>query len=119
MRRKHILGLGLLGALAAVLIVAGSACKSSTTAVNPPEEKSFISTSTDNHTHGVQVTRLAIESTPADGYSHATSLVNSHVHTFTMSQAQLLSVKNGATVDIVTSTDSTGHTHTFTIQKWF
>jgi uncharacterized lipoprotein YajG len=118
MRRKHILESGILGVLAAILIVAGSACKSSTTAVNPPEEKSFISSSSQSHTHSVQVTRLAIESTPADGYSHATSLVNSHVHTFTLSQSQLQSLKGGATLNIDTSTDS-GHFHTFTIQKWF
>jgi len=117
MRRKHILRWSLLGAMAAFLIVAGPACKSSTSADNPLTEKSFISTSSENHAHGVQVTRVAIENAPAEGYSHATSLVNSHVHTFTMSQAQLLSVKNGATVDIVTP--ETGHTHTFTIQKWF
>jgi hypothetical protein len=116
--RKCVLRWGVLGALAAFLIVGGSACKSSTTPQNPPEEKSFISTSSQSHTHSVQVTRLAIESTPADGYSHATSLVNSHVHTFSLSQAQLQSLKDGATLDIETSTDN-GHSHTFTIKRWF
>ena len=119
MRRKHILGLGLLGVLAAILIVAGPACKSSTTADNPLTEKSFISTSTDSHTHGVTLWRNEIENPPSGGMARATSLVNSHIHTFAMSQSQLQSVKDGAKVDIVTSTDSTGHTHTFTIQKWF
>jgi hypothetical protein len=119
MTRKHILRWGLLGMLAAVLIVAGSACKSSpTTPENPPDEKSFYSTTSQSHSHSVTITKLAIQSPPAEGYTHATSLVNSHVHTFSLSQAQLQSLKDGATLDVETSTDS-GHSHTFTIKKWF
>ncbi len=119
MTRKHIWRLGILGMMAAFLLVAGSACKSSPTAPeNPPDEKSFYSTTSQNHSHSVTVTKLAIQSPPAEGYSHATSLVNSHVHTFTMSQSQLQAVKDGAKLDIETSVDN-GHSHVFTIQKWF
>jgi hypothetical protein len=118
MTRKHILRWSLLGAMAAFLILAGPACKSSTTADNPLTEKSFISTSSQSHTHGVTLWRNEIENPPAAGMARATSLVNSHIHTFAMSQDQLQSVKNGAKVDIETSFDS-GHSHTFTIQKWF
>jgi len=116
--RKHIFRLGVIGALAAFFIVAGSACKSSETATDVLTEKTFISTSSQSHTHGITMWKNEIENPPSGGMSRATSLVNSHVHTFTMSQDQLQQVKNGAKLDIETLVDS-GHTHTFTIQKWW
>jgi len=118
MMRKHFLRWGILAMLAAVLIAAGPACKSSETADNPLFEKSFISNSVQSHTHDVKVWRTEIESSTTSGVSRATSLVNAHVHTFTMTKEQCQSVNGGATLNVDTSTDS-GHYHTFTISKWF
>ena len=116
--RKYVLRWGILAVLAAVLIAAGPACKNSTEADNPLFEKSFISTSTQGHAHDVKIWRKEIETPYDSGVSRATSLVNAHVHTFSMTQAQCLTVNGGATLDIESSVDS-GHSHTFSIKKWF
>lgn len=117
--RKHILRWGVLGVLAAFLIVGGSGCKSSTTADDVLAEKTFTSTSSQSHTHEVTLLKNEIENPPSSGMARATSLVNSHIHSFSMSQDQLRSVKNGARLDIESGVGPGDHSHTFTIQKWF
>jgi hypothetical protein len=119
MMRKYIFRLGLLGMLAAVLIAAGSACKSSTSADDVLAQKSFTSTSSQIHTHEITVLKNEIENPPTSGMTRATSLVNSHQHSFSMSQDQLRSVKNGDRLDIETGVGPGDHSHTFTIQKWW
>lgn len=121
MTRKDFLITALGGFLGAFLFGSLSDCTSNSTTPEVPEDpnqNTFTSTSNSGHTHTVTITRTQVENPPAEGINLTTSSSGAHTHTFSMSQAQLQSVNNG---DQVTITDSLsdGHTHEYTIQKWF
>jgi len=115
MTQKIFFRLGLLGTLAALIIFAGQAC-SSTTSDIPFTEKSYYSTTVQGHSHSVTLYRTEIDS--AQPILRTTSLVNAHTHNVSLSQAQVQSLKDGANVNVETTVDS-GHSHTFSFQKWY
>jgi hypothetical protein len=77
----------------------------------------FTSSSDQGHNHTITIQKTEIQAPPAGGISRQTS-ANGHTHTFTMTEAELTNVKNGTPV-VVTTSDSGGHSHNFTIQKWY
>lgn len=105
--------------LAATLCFWGSGCGSSDKSTPPSvDSKTFTSSVDASHSHTVTLTRVEVDSPPALGIQRATSVSGSHSHTFTMSPSELAAVLNGTPVVVTTSLDS-GHTHRFTIQKWY
>jgi hypothetical protein len=77
-----------------------------------------VTSSSTGHTHAVRVLNSDITNPPGNGVQYTSTNVNSHVHTLTLSQAQLTDINNGNTVGPITSdADSTGHSHTWTIRK--
>lgn len=118
MRRRDFFINGIRGLSGVLLVLGGSACKSSTTPSTPGTSKTFTSTDVQYHTHTVTIQRSEIDTPPSGGISRQTSTASSHSHTFTMSQDQLMSVQGGSSVQIETDVVS-GHSHTFTISKWY
>ncbi len=116
MQRSEFLKLMGAGALT---VLAGSvltACKSTTSPTNPTS-KTFTSTTSVGHTHTITIQRAEIDAPPSAGISRQTS-ANGHTHTFTMNAAELATVAGGAAVTVTTS-DTNGHNHQFTISKWY
>ncbi|MHB8055753.1 MAG: hypothetical protein ACYDH3_10960 [Candidatus Aminicenantales bacterium] len=110
---------GWMTAIAVLTILVGGTqvgCKSPSNPTNP-DSKVFTSASTQGHTHTITIQKSEIDNPPAGGISRETS-ANGHTHTFTMSQAELTDVKNGTAVTVTTA-DTNGHHHEFTIQKWY
>lgn len=116
MSRKIFFRLGLLGIMAAFIIVAGAACSNTTSTDIPLSEKSYYSSTVNGHSHSVTILKTEIEG--GQSFLRTTSLVNSHTHNVSMSQEQVQSLKNGSTVSVETTVDS-GHSHTFSFQKWY
>jgi hypothetical protein len=127
MKRKDFLIVSGKIFLGGVLTALGISCKSP---VSPDEdEKFFESVSTTSpyaHTHSVKIQKSEIENPPSNGISRFTTNTqlepmrnySGHVHTFSMTQEQLVLVKNGEVVQITTSEDVL-HTHDFYIEKWY
>lgn len=118
MKRRDFLAWSGLGLSAVVLSLGGTACKSSTTPSNPTDSQTFTSTSAQSHTHTVTIQKTEVDTPPTGGISRQTFTSGGHSHTFTMTQDQLNSVKNGTSVQIETSVESS-HSHAFTIAKWY
>ena len=120
MTRKDFLKTAFGGALGAFVFMGLSSCKSPESPDTPDDssQKAFTSTSNSGHTHRITLNRSDIENPPAAGITRQTSSGSGHTHSFSMSQAQLQSVNNGNSVNITDSVSS-GHSHTYTIQKWF
>ena len=119
MTRKDFLKSAVFSAVGGWLLFKQTACKSSpTTPTNPGTSKDFTSTTDQSHSHTVTVQRSEIDSPPAAGLTRTASSSGGHTHTFIMTQTQLLSVQGGTSVIVTTSTDS-GHSHDFTIGKWY
>jgi hypothetical protein len=118
MKRKDFLITGAWGALAVAAGLFQAKCSSSSGPDDPGTQRTFTSTSADGHTHSIAITRSEIESAPIAGISRATSSAAGHTHIFAMTRAQLQDVMGGAAATVLTSTDS-GHSHEFTITKWF
>ncbi len=120
MTRKDFLKTAFSGVLGVLFYAGLSSCKSpaSPQAPNNSNQKTFISTSNSGHTHSVKINRSEIENPPGAGITRQTSLSSGHTHTFSMSQAQLQNVNGGNKVEITDSVSS-GHSHKYTIEKWF
>jgi hypothetical protein len=120
MTRKDFLKTACGGALGALFFMGLTSCKSPE-APHPPEnndQKTFTSTSNSNHTHRITLNRTDIENPPNAGITRQTSSSSGHTHTFSITQAQLQSVNGGGTIEITDSV-SAGHSHKYTINKWF
>lgn len=117
---------GLLGALACVALLVWFGCSSSgsnsksPTGPSTPDTTSHVFTSSlvASHMHTITLAKTEVETPPAAGISRETSSTGGHTRTFTMSAAQLTSVKGGGTETITTSVVNS-HSHTFTITKWY
>ncbi len=83
---------------------------------NPPAGMTIFVTSTrvDGHTHNTEVPFSDLDSTVSRSYNASSS--GGHIHTVTLSSAQLNSIESGSSVT-VTSSSSSGHTHQFTFKK--
>ena len=72
------------------------------------------STSNDGHSHTMCVPQADLNAPPAAGGIYDTSVADSHAHIVTLTQADLTSIAGGGRV-AVTSSNSGGHTHDFTL----
>ena len=72
------------------------------------------STSSQGHSHTMCVPRVDLNSPPASGATYDTSVSDSHAHLVTLTQADLTTIAGGGRVT-VTSSNSGGHTHDFTL----
>jgi hypothetical protein len=120
MKRTEFLKIAGVGALTALAGSVLTACKSSSTTPSDPNSKTFTSSAPSNgagHTHTITIQKTEIDTPPSDGISRETS-ANGHTHTFTMSAAELTTVKGGAPVTVTTA-ETNGHHHDFTISKWY
>ncbi len=71
-----------------------------------------------NHTHTITIQKTEVDAPPANGINRQTSSGSGHTHSFVMTQAQLQDVLAGTPV-VITSGDTSAHTHNFTISKWY
>ncbi len=76
----------------------------------------YTSSVTNLHSHSFAVPSAAFSSPPAAGISGDTSLAQAHNHSLVITQADLQAAAAGQTV-IKESSNTLGHTHTFTIVK--
>ncbi|MDQ7826958.1 MAG: hypothetical protein RDV48_29435 [Candidatus Eremiobacteraeota bacterium] len=83
------------------------------------------SSAADNHSHDLVVSTSDLTNPPAQGVTYNTTTALSHYHTVSISQQQLSSLNNGASVTVNTSTATnpvTGvsHYHTYTdlLKPW-
>lgn len=110
-------------ALLALLVFGVTGCGDSTTPPNGggTTSRSFTSTSSNAHTHGVTIQRTEVENAPAAGITKTTTSNSAHTHSFAMTQAELQTVNGGTGVTVTSGNSPTGgdHTHNFTITKWF
>jgi hypothetical protein len=118
MRRSEFLKMFGTGALVTAAAGLAAACKSSTGPTNTVNQHVFASTTSDNHTHTVTIQKTEVDAPPANGINRQTSTGSGHTHTFIMTQAQLQDVLAGTPV-VITSGDTSAHTHDFTISKWY
>lgn len=120
MTRKDFLKTACGGALGALFFMGLTNCKSPASPETPnnPDQKTFSSTSSSGHTHTITLNRSEVENPPAAGITRQTSSSSGHTHTFSMTQTQLQSVNNSTQVSITDSVSS-GHSHNYTIAKWF
>ena len=72
------------------------------------------STSNDGHSHTMCIPRADLNAPPAAGATYDTSIADSHAHLVTLTRADLTTIAGGGQVT-VTSSDSGGHTHNFTL----
>lgn len=68
------------------------------------------------HTHDVRILTADLANPPGGGVQYTSTNVNSHVHTVTLTQADLTAINSGGQVSVNSSTND-GHLHTWTIQK--
>ncbi len=122
MTRKDFLKTAFGGILGTLFYLGFENCASSTTPETPggsnTNQKIFTSTSNSGHTHTITIQKSEVESPPAAGITRNVSSSGGHTHSFSMTQSQLQSVNNGGSVEITDSV-SDGHTHKYTISKWF
>jgi len=116
MTRKSFFKAVLVIAIVFAGIVLTQGCNTPTTPSN--DSHTFSSSTDQGHNHMVTISKTDVENPPSAGISLQTSESGGHVHTLAMTQAELQSVKNGNTVT-VTASNSSGHTHTFDISKWY
>lgn len=79
------------------------------------------STVSVGHTHTLCVPLADLDSPPAAGATYSSSVTDGHQHTVTLTQAWLMAVAQGQTVQVTTSAVATGnlagHTHVFAVAK--
>jgi len=68
------------------------------------------------HTHSVEVLYADLSSPPANGVTYGSTTVGGHSHSITLTQQQLTTINGGSSVT-VTSTNSEGHTHGWTVDR--
>ena len=72
--------------------------------------------SSSGHTHTLCVPEGDLTNPPSGGKTYTTS-VSGHTHMVTLSQSDLVTINGGSSVTVGSLSDSTGHEHSFTIQK--
>jgi hypothetical protein len=80
------------------------------------------STTEDQHSHSICVPTADLTSPPANGQTYTSSNVSSHVHTLTLTNAQLASIEAGQTVMVTSASavdpiNNDPHTHSWTLRK--
>ncbi len=122
MSKRRVLAVLSGAAFLTLLMLGVTGCGSSTT---PPPgggtSRSFVSTSSNAHSHSVVIQRAEVETPPAAGIMKTTSSTSAHTHSFAMTEAELTTVNDGTAVVVTSGSSPTGgdHTHNFTISKWF
>jgi hypothetical protein len=101
----------IIGVWALAFIAFGLSSCSSSTTVNNTNE-TFTSDIVNSHTHTVTLTQTQVMSPPAGGISLTTSSNSGHTHSFAMTQAQLTTVNGGTDVNVVTGSSDVTGTHT-------
>ncbi len=114
--------LGVIAGLAVLALITFGigGCKNSTSPIQATS-KVFPSTTVNSHDHTITMLVDDVTNRPINGFSTTTSVVMEHSHSFALTQGQLVSVDNGASITATTGpSDVTGtHTHDFTIVKWY
>lgn len=120
MERRKFLGRVLGGVLVGTAALAGGRCGGGGDGgpTTPMTGQTFASSSSEGHTHSVTIQRDEVTSPPSGGISKSTSSSAGHTHAFAMSQAQLQAVNQGMSVQLSDSVVQ-GHSHNYTITKWF
>ncbi len=114
MSRKSLIGLLVLGVVA--LLFSGVLSCGKSTSPGDITVTSSVSSVTGDHSHQVTISGSDIDNPPAGGRTITTTYVNYHSHTITLTQQDFQTIKDGGTVNVTTS-EASGHTHTFTIKK--
>ena len=81
-----------------------------------PASLSFVSSTDNLHSHQLTLQLSVIESPPAAGVQPATTNVSAHVHTVVLTEADLLAIRDNATVMKTTSVES-AHSHVFNFKR--
>lgn len=122
MTRKEFLKTFFIGMVGGTATILGLKCSSPESPDQPngdeENEQTFTSNTVDGHTHTVTLEKSEIENPPDGGISKNTSYSGGHTHTFSMTQQQLMDVKNGQTVTVSDSVVS-NHQHDYDISKWY
>ena len=119
MTRKEFLKFSLGGLAGFGVLALWPGCSGSSSTTPPPTTGgTFTSSTVQSHNHTVTLTQSEVQSPPSAGIFRETSSSVYHTHSVTLSQADLESVNAGNTVTISTSVTS-GHSHTFDFKKWF
>jgi hypothetical protein len=114
-RREFLVRVG--GTLVAVPMVLEAISCGSNTGPGPPvptDQFSSTSTSSSGHTHSITVQCTTLTQ---NGFTYTSSVDSGHSHDLTLTVGQLQQIAAGNPVGPVTSTNSGGHTHEWTIQK--
>ena len=104
------------------------ACSSSSSAGSTPDQScpsaniTTDSSVNDQHSHFLCIPTADITNPPANGMTYTALQNGEHVHTVTLTAAQLAQIGSGGTVTIQSSSDldpisNVVHPHTFTITK--
>jgi hypothetical protein len=118
MNRRNFLSSGAILALCIPAALVSSRCGGATEPEDPNAQRTFTSTSDDGHTHTITIQRSEVQNPPASGITRQTSTSTAHTHQFSMTQAELMTVNGGGSVNVTTSVTNV-HDHSFTITKWF
>jgi hypothetical protein len=111
-RREFLVRIGEL----IVIIPAASVLASCGSAPPKVPSLSYTSSNVQGHTHVVAIADSLLSAPPLSPPDMDTSSVFNHIHTVTLTQANLQDIENGQTVQITTST-ADGHTHAFGFSK--
>ena len=128
--RRELLTRGTTLLLLVPIVSSCSSSSMSSQAPAPPDSETggtctgIESTSTiaQSHDHMVCVPTTDLTNPPASGATYTTTNVSEHMHTMTLSQAQLSAIEAGTTVTLTTSSvvdpiDGVLHSHSFSIMK--
>ena len=106
--------------LTPILSACGSDTSPTSTTTNPTnptcDGAGETSSITLGHSHTLCVPLSDLDDPPAAGATYSTGVTEAHQHQVTLTRAQLMSVAQGQTVNVMTSTVES-HTHEFAVQK--